>query len=117
MRGQQNALAIRLKAEAEFLGEATCPGKLYEIAWYPGLIPEPGGALVHGEVFKLPADSDLWEALDAYEGVGKGFDKPYEYERRLAKVQLANHEIEAWVYFYNWDVSGKRHITSGRFVE
>ncbi|MEE2943976.1 MAG: gamma-glutamylcyclotransferase family protein [Pseudomonadota bacterium] len=117
LRGQQNTLAIRLANEAEFLGEAVCPGKLFKIDWYPGLVPSSDGSLVHGDLFALPPNTELWTALDAYEGVGEGFDKPYEYERALTKVMLANEETEAWVYFYNWDVSGKPLIKSGRFAQ
>ena len=39
----------RLRREARLVGEATIPGRLYKISWYPGVVasPEPGER-VHG---------------------------------------------------------------------
>ena len=118
MRGFDHPMARLLAAHAEFLGEATCRGRLVLVKHYPGLLlSDAPSDLVHGEVFHLRAASELLRELDMYEACGEGFAEPTEYLRQLIEVQLADAvAAQAWTYVYNWPVADLPRIASGRFM-
>ena len=118
MRGYSHPMARLLSANADFIGEASCRGKLYKVKHYPGLVLSNEAAdIVFGELYRLRAAEDLLREFDMYEACGEGFREPTEYVRRLAKVALAGgSEIEAWTYLYNWPVDRLPRIESGRFL-
>jgi gamma-glutamylcyclotransferase (GGCT)/AIG2-like uncharacterized protein YtfP len=119
MRGFEHSMARLLSANADFLGRATCPGRLYLVKHYPGLVISKDAAeLVHGELFRLRDRDALLREFDMYEACGEGFAEPTEYVRRLISVTLANGTAsEAWAYVYNWPVSNLPRIASGRLLE
>ena len=52
MRGFDHPMAKLLAANADFLGDATCRGKLYLVRHYPGLVlSDEANDIVHGELF------------------------------------------------------------------
>ena len=52
MRGFDHPMARLLAGHAEFLGEATCRGRLVLVKHYPGLLLSDAPAdIVHGELF------------------------------------------------------------------
>ena len=108
----------RLRSEARLVGAASMPGRLYRVGWYPGLVEAAAGeSRVHGEVYALadPASSLAW--LDAYESMVPGEEASNEYVRAERSVQLASgREITAWVYLYQWDVTGVQQVADGRWV-
>lgn len=118
-----------LLAQARFAGPATVSGVLYQVDWYPGLVPQDGGT-VHGELYELPvmhADRML-QSLDDYEGGG--------FRRRKLAARLhashASHAVpgdvapaggdgsappshDAWAYTYLGAVHALDRIASGDF--
>jgi gamma-glutamylcyclotransferase (GGCT)/AIG2-like uncharacterized protein YtfP len=108
----------RLRSEARLLGAASMPGRLYRVGWYPGLVEAAAGdARVHGEVYALadPARSLAW--LDEYESIVPRAEASNEYVRAERAVQLASgQDITAWVYLYQWDVTGVQLVADGRWV-
>jgi gamma-glutamylcyclotransferase (GGCT)/AIG2-like uncharacterized protein YtfP len=131
MRGFDHPMARLLSANADFLGQARCRGRLYLIKHYPGLVPsDEAGDIVHGELYRLRARDDMLREFDMYEACGEGFEQPTEYLRRLLSVALADGTaaearteawteswIDAWSYVYNWPVGHLPRIASGRFLE
>jgi gamma-glutamylcyclotransferase (GGCT)/AIG2-like uncharacterized protein YtfP len=131
MRGFDHPMARLLSANADFLGEARCRGRLYLIKHYPGLVPsDSADDIVHGELYRLRARDELLREFDMYEACGEGFVPPTEYLRTTLKVALTNGEtagtsnaastdswIEAWTYVYNWPVDALPRIAAGRFLE
>jgi gamma-glutamylcyclotransferase (GGCT)/AIG2-like uncharacterized protein YtfP len=119
MRGYDHPMARRLSDNADYLGTATMPGRLYKVAHYPGLIEAAAASdRVLGDVFRLHRPSELLAELDDYEGCGAGCEQPAPYRREIARVTLAaGGELEAYVYIYNFDVARLRHIPSGRFAD
>ncbi|WP_315701455.1 MULTISPECIES: gamma-glutamylcyclotransferase family protein [unclassified Bradyrhizobium] len=119
MRGFDHPMARLLAANAEFLGEARCQGRLYLVKHYPGLVLSDDAAdIVHGELFRLREPLALLAEFDMYEACGEGFAEPTEYVRRLLDVRLADGSSrEAWTYLYNWPVAELPRIGSGRFLE
>jgi gamma-glutamylcyclotransferase (GGCT)/AIG2-like uncharacterized protein YtfP len=108
----------RLRGEARLVGAASMPGRLYRVGWYPGLVEaQAGDTRVHGEVYALadPAGSLAW--LDEYESIVPGKEASNEYLRAERAVQLASgQDLTAWVYLYQWDVTGVQLVDDGRWV-
>lgn len=123
MRGFDHPMARLLSANADFVGEAQCRGRLYLVKHYPGLVLSDDAAdVVHGEVYRLRAPDELLREFDMYEACGEGFVPPTEYLRQMLRVVLANGaageiQSQAWTYVYNWQVDQLPRIASGRFLE
>ena len=119
MRGFNHPLARLLSANADFLGEASCRGRLYSVKHYPGLVlSDDPSDIVFGELYRLRARDDLLREFDMYEACGEGFPEPTQYIRQTLEVALADGSSgEAWTYLYNWPVARLQRITSGRFLE
>ena len=119
MRGFDHPMAQLLSRSADFLGGATCRGRLYLIKHYPGLVlSDDPDDIVFGELYRLRARDELLGEFDMYEACGPGFPEPTEYLRRMLNVTLDDGSAsEAWTYVYNWPVTGLPRIASGRFLE
>ncbi len=119
MRGFDHPMAQLLSRSADFLGEATCRGRLYLIKHYPGLVlSDDSSDIVHGELYRLRDRDALLGEFDMYEACGEGFPEPTEYLRKmLAITHQDGTDGEAWTYIYNWPVTGLPHIASGKFLE
>jgi gamma-glutamylcyclotransferase (GGCT)/AIG2-like uncharacterized protein YtfP len=119
MRGFDHPMARLLAGHAEFLGEATCRGRLVLVKHYPGLLlSDAPSDLVHGELFHMHVPDELLRELDMYEACGEGFPEPTEYLRRLIDVTLPDGTAgKAWTYVYNWPVADLPRIESGRFLD
>jgi gamma-glutamylcyclotransferase (GGCT)/AIG2-like uncharacterized protein YtfP len=118
MRGFDHPMARLLSANATFVGEAHCRGRLYLVKHYPGLLLSDDAAdIVHGELFALREPEAMLREFDMYEACGEGFAEPTEYVRRMLTATLSDGRTrEAWTYIYNWPVDGRSQIASGRFL-
>ncbi|WGD54013.1 gamma-glutamylcyclotransferase [Bradyrhizobium sp. CB1650] len=119
MRGFDHPMARLLSMHADFLGKATCRGRLFLVKHYPGLLLSGAPSdLVHGELFRLRAPDELLRELDMYEACGEGFAEPTEYLRKLVDVTMTDGSVtQAWTYIYNWPVTDLPPIESGRFLD
>ena len=119
MRGYSHPMARLLSSNADFLGPASCRGRLYKVKHYPGLVlSEDESERVFGELYRLRAVDDLLRAFDMYEACGEGFPEPTQYVRQMLPVTLAEGTArDAWTYIYNWPVAHLPRIASGRFME
>jgi len=118
MRGFDHPMAQLLSRSADFLGTATCRGRLYLIKHYPGLVlsGDPADA-VSGELYRLRAPEPMLREFDMYEACGEGFAPPTEYVRQMLSVTLTDGSAsDAWTYVYNWKVDGLPRIASGKFL-
>ena len=106
MRGYVHPMARLLSANADFLGEATCRGRLYMVKHYPGLVlSDDANEIVHGELYRLREADAMLREFDMYEACGEGFPEPTQYLRQMLPVTLADGSArEAWTYIYNWPV-------------
>ncbi len=118
MRDFDHPMARLLSANADFLGQARCRGRLHLVKHYPGLVLSDDPAdIVHGELFRLRERDALLREFDMYEACGEGFPEPTEYVRRTLEVTLEDGSTsEAWTYLYNWPVAHLPRIASGRFL-
>ncbi len=119
MRGFDHPMSQLLARHADYLGPAHCRGRLYLVKHYPGLVISGDPAdIVFGELYQVHRPEELLRELDMYEACGEGFAEPTEYLRRIVPViQEDDTAIEAWVYVYNWPVTGLPRIASGRFMK
>ena len=78
----RNRYARRLRREALLAGQATMPGRLYRIRWYPGMRPPRVSAdVVTGELYRLRQPAKVLEVLDEYED---------DYRRELHRATLSH---------------------------
>jgi gamma-glutamylcyclotransferase (GGCT)/AIG2-like uncharacterized protein YtfP len=119
MRGFDHPMARLLSANADFLGQAQCRGRLYLVKHYPGLaLSADASDIAFGELFRLRERDALLREFDMYEACGEGFAEPTEYVRQMINVTLGDGATsEAWTYVYNWPVTDLPRIASGRFLE
>jgi gamma-glutamylcyclotransferase (GGCT)/AIG2-like uncharacterized protein YtfP len=123
MRGFDHPMAKLLSRSADFIGEASCRGRLYLVKHYPGLVlSDDASEVVFGEVYRLRQPKELLREFDMYEACGEGFAEPTEYLRQMLPVTLRDGAVsetwtEAWTYVYNWPVAHLPRIASGRFLE
>ena len=119
MRGYDHPMAKLLSANADFVGEAMCRGRLYLVRHYPGLVlSEAPDEVVFGELYRLRAAEALLREFDMYEACGEGFAEPTEYVRRMLPVTSAGGAVtDAWTYLYNCPVAQLQRIASGRFLQ
>ncbi len=106
--GFTNRFALRLRREAQLLGRARMPGRLYRIRWYPGMRPpRDSDDLVTGELYKLRQPSKTLAALDEYEE---------QYHRELHRATLeSGRAFLAWVYMYSQPRPEDCYIVSGEW--
>ena len=75
---------------------AVVKGRLIESGWgaelgYPGMVIDPGGEDIPGQLLSSRSLTAMWSELDALEGE--------EYERVVTPVILESGEqVDAWVY-------------------
>lgn len=119
MRGFDHPMSKLLASGAEFLGTASCHGRLYRITHYPGLLhAAEAGDMVHGDLFRMNDPDKLLAVLDDYEGIGPGHEQPTLYLREMLPVTLGDGRItQAWTYIYNRPVDETTRIVSGRFLQ
>jgi len=119
MRGYAHPMARLLSANADFIGEASCRGRLYRVKHYPGLtLSDEATDVVFGALYRLRAVDDLLREFDMYEACGESFAEPTEYVRRMLPVMSDDGAADqAWTYLYNWPVAHLPLIASGRFLE
>ncbi len=104
-------MAVKLRGQAEIIGEAHVYGNLYDMGDYPGLIV-PNGELkqkVYGELYRV-RDQELKDELDEYEGV------PYLFERQLIQAHMPYKSVVAWAYIYRRPVTTASLIQSGLYT-
>lgn len=93
-------------AGGRFIAPATVRGRLYHIDWYPGLVLDPQGDVVTGEIHEV--DAALFAALDVYEGS--------EYRKSTTTSEgVAGEPVILW----EWDgpVDESRRILAGDWLE
>jgi gamma-glutamylcyclotransferase (GGCT)/AIG2-like uncharacterized protein YtfP len=117
-RGELGAeMRARLKKVSTSLGEATIPGRLFDLGTFPVMIAaaQPSD-VVHGEVLRLDDAESIFVWLDPYEGITPGHRRQGEYERVRRTERLQSGEtLETWVYLYVADTAQLPRITSGRW--
>ena len=104
-------LKNRVKDGLEYVGQAKIGAALYDIGRYPGAVKDKTGKEVVGDVFLVNDPEGVFRVLDKYEGFAETSAANSEFVRRKGKVRLrSGKELNAWIYWYNFDLSGKTPI-------
>jgi gamma-glutamylcyclotransferase (GGCT)/AIG2-like uncharacterized protein YtfP len=104
---------------ADFIGEGTFNGRLYDIGKYPGAVPsnEPDD-IVKGEVYALRKPDRILKVLDEYEGCGPDEPIPTEFRREETIISLnTGEQVNAWIYIYNRSTNRLKEIRSGDYLK
>ncbi len=104
----------------KFIGEAKVRGKLFDMGSYPAGVGTNENSFIIGEMFQVKNEHEFsWAIgqLDDYEGVSVESDEVQLYRREITEVHINNQMTQAWIYWYNGDVSGRPLIASGDLME
>jgi gamma-glutamylcyclotransferase (GGCT)/AIG2-like uncharacterized protein YtfP len=97
LRGEANDIVLAAQrhgiAAPQRLGPAMVRGALYDFGSYPGLVPDPHGAAVRGDVYRI--DAALVPVLDEIEEVYPGQEGLF-VQRRIG-VEVDGSEREGGV--------------------
>jgi gamma-glutamylcyclotransferase (GGCT)/AIG2-like uncharacterized protein YtfP len=103
-------------AGAEFVADGSITGRLYRIDWYPGIVLDPAGDEIRGEVYQVGPEQ--LAALDAFEGVSAGEIEGSEYRRvRTDVMQKDSRILSAWVWEWLGAVDESQRITDGDWLK
>ena len=103
-----------------YIGEAKVKGKLVDMGTYPAGVPSSEDSFILGELYQANSPNEFsWAIgqLDDYEGVSVEADEIQLYRREITPVQIGEQTTNAWIYWYNGDISGRPLIASGDLLE
>jgi len=118
-KDSKNKMYHILARYADFVGEGTFMGKLYNIGEYPGAVPSSDpNEVIKGEVYTLRNPNSVLRVLDEYEGCGQDEATQTEFRRERVLISLETGEkINAWIYIYNRPTDELKVIPSGDYSQ
>jgi gamma-glutamylcyclotransferase (GGCT)/AIG2-like uncharacterized protein YtfP len=107
--GDVGFVELGLEGRVALVGADVVCGKLYDLGDYPGAVLG-GSDLIRGQILR-PLDDGVLPLLDAYELYQPGDPKESEFLR--LRVVTAHHNLNCWIYVYNWTVTDAPVISGG----
>lgn len=104
----------------DLVGPAKVKGRLFDMGDYPAAVPTNENEFILGELYVIKKEAEFsWAIgqLDDYEGVTVEPGESLLYRRELTGVSIHDTVIQAWIYWYNGDVSGKPQLGSGDVMD
>jgi gamma-glutamylcyclotransferase (GGCT)/AIG2-like uncharacterized protein YtfP len=104
----------------KFIGDGKVKGRLFDMGSYPAGVSTDDNHFIIGELYQAKNEQEFsWAIgqLDDYEGVSVEPDEVQLYRREVAAVHINGEMTQAWIYWYNGEVSGRPEITSGDMME
>lgn len=105
-KGESTPVHDTIAASFKYIGECIIPGQLYDLERIPAL--KRGTRPIRGELYEVLDDGAL-PTLDQYEAIDNVDPTAPGYTRSSIRV-LKPQELDAWVYYYDGDVSKRRLI-------
>ncbi len=103
-------------AGAAFVSYGTIGGRMYRIDWYPGLVLDPAGDEIHGEIYEV--GPELLSVLDVFEGVSAGEVEGSEYRRVETTVMKQDSQtLSAWVWEWRGPVDESQRVSGGDWLK
>ena len=102
------------------VGNAKVKGILVDMGEFPAGIPCEEERYITGELYQIKNSHEFsWAMgqLDDYEGVNAEEEHEHQYRRAVTEVICNDMPLEAWIYWYNGDTSGRPVIASGDILE
>lgn len=114
-----SAEGSRLLKRLRRVGQARVPGRLYDLGEFPGaVLDDSARTSISGELFALPNDGSILNALDEYEEFNGDDGRKSLFVRTKANVEVPDgRQIESWIYVYNRDPGNAPIITSGDYSQ
>lgn len=118
--GFRNPVYHYLTRYFHLVGEAVVKGKLYEMGEYPVALPTQEDKFISGELYAINNPAEFsWaiEQLDDYEGLNvEPGEKPL-YKREAVRAYINGKGSDAWVYWFNGEVTNCPVIESGDLMQ
>uniref|UniRef100_UPI0039F134BD gamma-glutamylcyclotransferase family protein n=1 Tax=Bordetella sputigena TaxID=1416810 RepID=UPI0039F134BD len=97
-RGEINDLAVAAARAGlpapEYVGTAAVAGRLYDFGDWPGLLPDPDGQLVTGDVYRIdPGLLPMMDAIEEYDPAGGSC-----FVRRQLRLDVGGRELDCHYY-------------------
>lgn len=118
-KGFDNNMASYLAANAEYIGEGTVKGRIYDTGGFPALIMSDSEAdKVAGDVYLICKDKEVLKYIDHYEGYRADVTKYSLFLRERCDVVIEGGLlVNAWVYVFNHPVENLQIIECGDYME
>lgn len=103
-----------------FVAEAKVKGTLHDMGDYPAAKPSTDDHYIIGELYSIINADEFSFAigqLDDYEGLNPEEGEMPLFKRETATVFVDGIATEAWVYWFNGDVSHKPIIQTGDILK
>ncbi len=118
--GFRTAAYTYLSKYFTLIGQGYVKGKLYDTGAYPVAVTTIDEKYLVGELYSINnANEFTWaiEQLDDYEGLNVENGETTMYKREVATITCEHQKTDAWVYWYNKDVTNLPEIASGDLME
>ncbi len=99
-----------------FIADAKVKGTLHDMGDYPAAIPSKDEHYIVGELYAINNRDEFGFAiaqLDDYEGVNAEDGEQPLFRRETVTVSAGNQMADAWIYWFNGNISRKPIIQSG----
>ena len=93
-------------------------GRLYDLGEYPGAVLSKTGPVIGGLIFELPADPDVLNRIDEYEGFNPAHPEASLFVRKEWPVtfESTKKKGKCWIYVYNRDPGQTPLIPGGDYL-
>ena len=92
-----------------YVGEALVKGRFFDNGTNPVAIPSDEDHFILGELYTMSGPQEFswaFEQLDDYEGINTVPGQHALYRRALTEVYMKGENTNAWIYWFNGDVTG-----------
>lgn len=118
--GFRNPVYEYLTKYFHLMGEAVVKGKLYDHGEYPVAVPTTEEKFISGELYGINNPLEFsWAIgqLDDYEGLNGEPGEPILYKREEVIAYQKGEPHQAWIFWFNGNISGKPEIESGDLLQ
>lgn len=118
--GFRNPVYQYLTKYFHLMGEAVVKGKLFDLGDYPAAAATTEDKFISGELYVINDPLEFsWAIgqLDDYEGLNAEEGETALYKREEVTAFMDGKPHEAWIYWYNRDLTGKPEIESGDLLQ
>ena len=102
------------------VGNAKVKGKLVDMGAYPAGVPTDEERYIVGELYQIKHRHEFsWAMgqLDDYEGVNAEEEQERLYGREVTDVIAGDMTLQAWIYWYLGDTTGRPVIECGDMLQ
>jgi gamma-glutamylcyclotransferase (GGCT)/AIG2-like uncharacterized protein YtfP len=102
------------------VADAKVKGTLHDMGEYPAAKPTDEDKYIIGELYTINNTDEFSFAiaqLDDYEGLNPEEGEQALFTRQLATVYVDGNATQAWIYWFNGNVSNKPLIQTGDILQ